>query len=67
MGYIQQSPVIYPMTIVDNMTLSSNRNVTMQEVIKLTKDFELYDDIQALTNKFDTYIDPSFNLSAGQK
>ena len=55
------------MTIVDNMTLSSNRNVTMQEVIKLTKDFELYDDIQALTNKFDTYIDPSFNLSAGQK
>jgi ABC-type bacteriocin/lantibiotic exporter with double-glycine peptidase domain len=67
MGYIGQNQFIFEGTIIQNIVMDSAANVDYQRIYLLAKEFNLYDQINALPEKFNTIIGgTSPILSGGQ-
>ena len=64
---IRQEPFVFNRTIFDNFKLV-NKDITLEEVRKYTKQAYLDDYIMSLPNKYDTLLgEGGVNLSGGQK
>ncbi len=67
-GYVFQEPVIFHMSIMDNIKYGQNRKVTNKEVIEVCKRIGLHDKITSLENGYNTKIDIySDKISYGEK
>lgn len=67
-GYVFQEPVIFHMSIMDNIKYGQNRKVTNKEVIEVCKKIGLHDKITSLENGYNTKIDVySDKISYGEK
>ncbi len=67
-GYVFQEPVIFHMSIMDNIKYGQNRKVTNKEVIEVCKKIGLHDKITSLENGYNTKIDIySDKISYGEK
>lgn len=64
-GYVKQLPVIYPVTIRENMLLSNE--ISVEKLNEVCRDVQIYDDIITMPNGFETVIGEQYNLSAGQQ
>ena len=66
-GIVQQDVFLFADTIFENIRYGKP-NATMEEVIEAAKKAEIYDDILAMPNGFDTYVgERGTLLSGGQK
>jgi len=66
-GIVQQEVFLFADTIFENIRYGKP-NATMEEVIEAAKRAEIYDDIMAMPNGFDTYVgERGTLLSGGQK
>lgn len=67
-GYVFQEPVIFHMSIMDNIKYGQNRKITNREVIEVCKKIGLHDKITSLENGYNTKIDIySDRISYGEK
>lgn len=67
-GYVFQEPVIFHMSIMDNIKYGQNRKITNKEVIEVCKRIGLHDKIASLENGYNTKIDIySDKISYGEK
>lgn len=67
-GYVFQEPVIFHMSIMDNIKYGQNRKVTNKEVIEVCKKIGLHDKITSLEKGYNTKIDVySDKISYGEK
>lgn len=67
-GYVFQEPVIFHMSIMDNIKYGQNRKITNKEVIEACKRIGLHDKIISLENGYNTKIDVySDKISYGEK
>lgn len=67
-GYVFQEPVIFHMSIMDNIKYGSNRKITNKEVIDVCKKIGLHDKITSLENGYNTKIDIyTDKISYGEK
>ncbi len=67
-GYVFQEPVIFHMSIMNNIKYGQNRKVTNKEVIEVCKKIGLHDKITSLENGYNTKIDIySDKISYGEK
>ncbi len=60
-----QKPVIYPLSIKDNILYEIND--TSYNLNEILMDFDLFDYIEKLESGIDTFIDENYELSGGQK
>ena len=66
-GIVQQEVFLFADTIFENIRYGKP-NATMEEVVEAAKKAEIYDDILAMPNGFDTYVgERGTLLSGGQK
>ena len=66
-GIVQQDVFLFADTILENIRYGKP-SATMEEVIEAAKKAEIYEDIQAMPNGFDTYVgERGTLLSGGQK
>lgn len=66
-GIVQQDVFLFADTIFENIRYGKP-DATMEEVVAAAKKAEIYDDIQAMPQKFDTYVgERGTLLSGGQK
>lgn len=66
-GIVQQDVFLFADTILENIRYGKP-NATMEEVIEAAKQAEIYDDIQAMPDGFQTYVgERGTLLSGGQK
>ncbi len=66
-GIVQQDVFLFADTIFENIRYGKP-DATMEEVVEAAKKAEIYDDIQAMPQKFDTYVgERGTLLSGGQK
>ena len=66
-GIVQQDVFLFADTIFENIRYGKP-NATMEEVVEAAKRAEIYDDILAMPNGFDTYVgERGTLLSGGQK
>ncbi len=66
-GIVQQDVFLFAATIFENIRYGKP-DATMEEVIEAAKKAEIYDDIMAMPNGFDTYVgERGTLLSGGQK
>ena len=66
-GIVQQDVFLFADTILENIRYGKP-DATMEEVIEATKKAEIYEDILAMPNGFDTYVgERGTLLSGGQK
>ncbi len=66
-GIVQQEVFLFADTILENIRYG-RPGATMEEVIEAAKKAEIYEDIQAMPNGFDTYVgERGTLLSGGQK
>ena len=66
-GIVQQDVFLFADTIFENIRYGKP-NATMEEVMEAAKQAEIYDDIMAMPNGFDTYVgERGTLLSGGQK
>ena len=66
-GIVQQDVFLFADTIFENIRYGKP-GATMEEVVEAAKRAEIYDDIQAMPNGFDTYVgERGTLLSGGQK
>ena len=66
-GIVQQDVFLFADTIFENIRYGKP-DATMEEVIEAAKKAEIYDDILAMPNRFDTYVgERGTLLSGGQK
>lgn len=67
-GYVFQEPVIFHMSIMDNIKYGQNRKITNKEVIEVCEKIGLHDKITSLENGYNTKIDIySDKISYGEK
>jgi len=67
-GYVFQEPVIFHMSIMDNIKYGQNRKITNKEVIEVCKRIGLHDKITSLENGYNTEIDVyTDKISYGEK
>jgi len=67
MSVIMQDIEVFPMTVLQNLTLS-NPTVSFDKVKKICEEFNILEMIESLPNGFETVIDQNTNnLSGGQK
>lgn len=67
-GYVFQEPVIFHMSIMDNVKYGQNRKITNKEVIEVCKKIGLHDKITSLENGYNTKIDVyTDKISYGEK
>lgn len=67
-GYVFQDPVIFHMSIMDNIKYGQNRKITNKEVIDVCKKIGLHDKITSLENGYNTKIDIyTDKISYGEK
>lgn len=65
---VPQNPFLIAGTVYDNICYGSEEEVTLEEVAEAAKKAYIYDFIESLPRKFDTYIaEGGGNLSGGQK
>ena len=66
-GIVQQDVFLFADTIFENIRYGKP-NATMEEVVEAAKKAEIYEDIMAMPEKFDTYVgERGTLLSGGQK
>lgn len=66
-GIVQQDVFLFADTIFENIRYGKP-DATMEEVVEAAKKAEIYDDIRAMPQKFDTYVgERGTLLSGGQK
>ena len=66
-GIVQQDVFLFADTVLENIRYG-RPNATMEEVIAAAKRAEIYDDIMAMPDGFDTYVgERGMRLSGGQK
>ncbi|NWX46594.1 MDR1 protein, partial [Steatornis caripensis] len=66
-GVVNQEPVLFATTIAENIRYG-REDVTMDEIVKATKEANAYDFIMKLPNKFETMVgERGAQLSGGQK
>ncbi len=66
-GIVQQDVFLFADTILENIRYG-RPDATMEEVVEAAKKAEIYDDIMAMPNGFDTYVgERGTLLSGGQK
>ncbi len=66
-GIVQQDVFLFADTILENIRYGKP-NATMEEVVEAAKKAEIYEDIMAMPNGFDTYVgERGTLLSGGQK
>lgn len=67
-GYVFQEPVIFHMSIMDNIKYGQNRKITNKEVIDVCKKIGLHDKITSLEDGYNTKIDIyTDKISYGEK
>lgn len=67
-GYVFQEPVIFHMSIMDNIKYGQNRKITNKEVIEVCKKIGLHDKITSLEDGYNTKIDVyTDKISYGEK
>ncbi len=67
-AYVFQEPVIFHMSIMDNIKYGSNRKISDDEVIEVCKKIGLDEKIMSLENKYETMIDIyTDKISYGEK
>lgn len=67
MGYVPQDQVLFAMSIKDNVRFG-NPDLDMEQVISATKLSQVYGDIMAMPDQFETLIgEKGVSLSGGQK
>ncbi len=67
-SYIRQQPIIYSMTIKDNICLAEEaKECSVEKILEVCRDVEILQDIMEMPDKFDTYISENYHLSTGQK
>lgn len=67
--YLPQQPYIFNGTILENLLLGVNRNVTQKEIIKAVEIAEIRSEIESMTFSYQTILrsSDSSGLSGGQK
>ena len=66
-GIVQQDVFLFPDTVLENIRYGTP-NATMEQVIEAAKRAEIYEDIMAMPEGFDTYVgERGTLLSGGQK
>ncbi|WP_395389514.1 peptide cleavage/export ABC transporter [Fructilactobacillus frigidiflavus] len=65
--YVPQEPQLFSGTIIENLLLGADENTTFEDVIWATNVANIKDDIEKLSNGFNTIISESGSLSGGQK
>lgn len=66
-GYVPQEVMLFSGTIAENITLG-NKESTLEEIIKISKETKCYDFIQRLPKKFFTYVgEHGATLSGGER
>ncbi|XP_072010351.1 ATP-dependent translocase ABCB1 isoform X1 [Engystomops pustulosus] len=66
-GVVSQEPVLFDTTIVENIRFG-REDVTMEEIVKATKEANAYNFIMKLPDKFETLVgERGTQLSGGQK
>ncbi|MBQ1265080.1 MAG: ABC transporter ATP-binding protein [Oscillospiraceae bacterium] len=66
-GIVQQDVFLFADTVLENIRYG-RPNATMEEVVEAAKRAEIYDDIMAMPDGFDTYVgERGMRLSGGQK
>lgn len=67
-GYVFQEPVIFNMSIMDNIKYGSNNNVSNEDVINVCKKIGLHEKIMNLEKQYDTKINIyTDKISYGEK
>lgn len=67
-SYVFQEPIIFDMTILENILYGCSSSVTKKEVVEVCKKIGLHEKIQLLENGYDTNINHATNkLSFGEK
>ncbi|KAK9723075.1 hypothetical protein K7432_002135 [Basidiobolus ranarum] len=65
---VSQEPVLYNMTIKENIVIGAAASVTQEDVIQVCRDANIHDFIVSLPDGYDTYVGGSgTQLSGGQK
>lgn len=65
MSISSQSPIIYPLSIKNNILYEADNNkYNLDEILE---DFDLLEYVESLEEGLDTFIDENFKLSGGQK
>lgn len=66
-GYVPQDQFLFAMSIIDNIRFA-NPNLTKEQVAEVTKLTQVYNDIVAMPDGFDTLVgEKGVSLSGGQK
>lgn len=67
-GYVPQDNFLFSETITDNISFAYDEQVPMKKIIEASKAAEVYDNIVAFPNQFDTILgERGVTLSGGQK
>ncbi|MGW8090943.1 peptide cleavage/export ABC transporter [Staphylococcus shinii] len=66
-GYIDQNTFAFSKSIIENLTIGINKQVSIEKIVYYCKKVELHDFIMSLPNNYNTVLeDKGENLSGGQ-
>lgn len=67
-GYVQQEPQLFGMTVRENITYGIDRDITDKEIEDVCREANAFDFVDAWPDKFDTMVgERGITLSGGQK
>lgn len=67
LAFLRQKSILFPISIIDNLTLNSTEVLHNDTVLNLCKNLGLYDEILSRQEGFKTLISESDNVSIGQE